>query len=95
MDRLHSANSEELTLLLLGLTELDDWPWVQDVYLKFINDKNIWIASAAISGLGDLARIHRQIGKEHVVKALTDLASSRKELIGKIGDALDDIAIFT
>lgn len=94
-ERLNSSDGEELALLLLGLLELDDWEWVQDIYIKFINNKDIWVASAAIGGLGDLARIHGHIDKERVVKSLTNLANSREELRGKISDAVDDIDMFT
>lgn len=92
---MYSSEGEELTLLLLGLSELDDWEWVQDIYLNFVNDKDIWVASAAIGGLGDLARIHGHIDKKRVVKSLLNLANSREELRGKINDAVDDIDMFT
>ncbi|OOE77141.1 hypothetical protein [Salinivibrio sp. ML290] len=91
---LSSATGEELCLLLLALCELDDWEWAQDVYLRYIYDEDIWVASAAITGLGHLARVSGQLDKKTVLKNLSDLAKLKPKLEGKVYDTINDIQMF-
>jgi len=92
--KLRVAQGEELCLLLLSLSEADDWKWAQETYLGYINNEDKWVASSAITGLGHLARIAGKIEKEKVINALNKVAESRKDLEGKIGDAMSDINMF-
>ena len=52
------------------------------LYLKYVNDEDRWIASAAITGLGHLARTSGQLDKDLVIATLTDL-KVRMDLKGK------------
>ncbi|MBQ4880115.1 hypothetical protein J8M21_23160 [Pseudoalteromonas luteoviolacea] len=92
--QLNLVTGEELCLLLLGLCEQENWEWAQSVYLKYIYDDDHWVASAAITGLGHLARISGQLDKETVVKSLTDLIEVKPSLEGKVHDTLNDIEMF-
>lgn len=92
--KLQIAEGEELCLLLLSLSELDDWQWVQEKYLLYIAHRDKWVASAAITGLGDMVRIAGNIEKDRVVNLLIDVAKSRQDLEGKIHDAISDINMF-
>lgn len=91
---LKTEDRNQLCKVLLGLSEIDDWEWVQEKYLSFLNNDDVWVSSAAIAGLGDLARINGQIDKARVKSELHSLRISRPELEGKIGDALSDIDIY-
>ena len=92
--KLNSSSGEELCLLLLSLSELDDWLWVQNTYLTFIGHNDKWVASAAITGLGHLARNCGNLEKEKVLTILKNTLTKRPELQGKIEDAISDIDIF-
>ncbi|MDK1288395.1 hypothetical protein [Pseudoalteromonas umbrosa] len=92
--QLNLAKGEELCLLLLGLCELEDWKWVQNIYLKYIYDDDHWVATAAITGLGHLARISGQLDKKTVVQSLTALIEIKPALEGKVRNTISDIEMF-
>ena len=92
--KLNVVKGEALCSLLLAISELDDVEWVENVYLEYIHDDDQWVSSAAITGLGHLARISGQLNKNLVIKTLTDLAKVKSELKGKISDAISDIEGF-
>lgn len=92
--QLKTLQGEELCLFLLSLSEVDNWKLAQDIYLKYINNEDKWIASAAITGLGHVARISKMLEKEMVVQTLKKTLAKRPELEGKINDTLNDILIF-
>ena len=91
---LKSAKGEDLCRLLLSLSELPDWEWVQEIYLKYINHDDRWVASAAITGLGHLARNAGKLDKSTVVDCLKEVAEANAGLEGKVQDALSDIDVF-
>lgn len=92
--RLCRADSDELCRLLIAISEIEDWQWVQGIYLKYLYSDDIWGASAAIKGLGDLVRISGCIDKRLVTEALSNLSHNNLFLQGKIEDALSDIEVF-
>ncbi len=92
--KLKNAQGEELCYLLLSMCELEDWKWVQDIYLQFVRDKNHWVAAAAITALGHLARIAGKLEKDRVIDILKDISNTRQELKGKAKDAISDINMF-
>lgn len=91
--KLDDTEGEELCLVLLSLYEIEDWQWVQDIYLKYINDKDNWVASAAITGLGHLARVSGKITKGKVI-ALENARQNNPDLNGKIADAISDLNMY-
>jgi len=82
-------------LPLLGICGLvDDWAWVQETYLGFIEHENVWVAGAAINGLGHLARIARRLDKARVLAVLRALPTDDPFVNGKVADAIADIEHF-
>lgn len=91
---LQSGNDEISTRALLAITFNDnDWKWVQDLCLDLINHPNNTISFLAVTCLGHLARIHKQIEKDKVVNVLQSKTKD-KELTGRIEDAINDIEMF-
>ena len=88
------ADRDELCRLLLSICRLEDSKWIQNVYLKYISDEDKWVASAAITGLGHLARISGELEKDKVISALEDILKNKPELEGKINDTINDINVF-
>ena len=54
--KLNVVKGEALYSWFLAISELDDVEWVETVYLEYIHDDDQWVASAAITGLGHLAK---------------------------------------
>ncbi|WP_299371603.1 hypothetical protein [uncultured Kiloniella sp.] len=94
LSQLDKVKGRELCLLLLSLSELDDWRWAQEKYLEFINDEDEWVAKAAINGLGYIARISRNLDKDKVVKKLQGLVQIRPKMRSTVEDAINDIEMF-
>ena len=92
--KLELAKGEDLCLLLLAMSELENWRWVQEKYLTYLTHEDKWVASAAITGLGHLARLSGNLDKDKVISSLKKLESERPELIGKIEDSISDIEVF-
>lgn len=91
---LETAQGEQLCMLLPGLSEINDWIWAQEQYLRFLRHSDKWVSSAAINGLGHLARLNGTLDKKRVVQELTGLKKDRPDLEGKIADVLSDIDMF-
>lgn len=90
-----STQTEEIVHALLGVAQSDsDYQEIQNLLLQYIDHSDKWVAGAAISGLGDLARIQRKIDLSLVKEKLSTLQKSRPELEGKISDALSDFEVF-
>lgn len=92
--KLTSSTIDEQISILIGLAELNEVERIQAIYLNYLDHENDWIASAAILGLGHLARIHRNIDKNIVINELRTTGNKRPLLQGTIQDALDDINQF-
>ena len=75
--KLEVLEGKSCVLLLLALSDLDDVEWVQSIYLKYVNDEDRWIASAAITGLGHLARTSGQLDKDLVIATLIRFKKSK------------------
>lgn len=95
LDNISNISRDEIVQLLLGLYEIEDKQWVQDLYLKFIINDDFWVSSAAITGLGHLARVNGLPDKSKVVCALNNLCREKSELELKIVDAISDIDTFS
>ncbi|WP_159076082.1 hypothetical protein [Microvirgula aerodenitrificans] len=89
-----SAQPEIICQALVSLAFYEqDWKWVQDKCLFFIQEKNPSVRRVAATCLGHVARIHGRLEKDKVVKKLR-LHMSDHESIGSIEGALDDIEMF-
>lgn len=92
---LQGVDPEKTVLALLSLAHYDlDWQWVQERCLNSLGSSLPDVRMAAITCLGHLARIHRQIDRDRVLPALNHLRSN-PDLVGKIDDAIEDIELFT
>lgn len=75
-----------------GVNGIDDWNWIQDVCISLIYHSNFWISKTAITSLGDIARMHKEIEKEKVLKALESI--SKPKLSEVVSMVKEDIEIF-
>ena len=79
---------------ILRLTYFDgDWRWVQDKCLALLKQDNNLVKGCAITCLGHLARIHKQIDIQKVMPILEDLLED-EFLASRVEDSLDDINLF-
>lgn len=92
--KLKTVQGEDLCLLLLSMCELEDWKWVQDIYIRYLNSNDQWVLGAAITALGHLARIAGKIEKNKVIEALNKISSTNPMIKGKIDNAINDINMF-
>ncbi|WP_052598408.1 hypothetical protein [Aureispira sp. CCB-QB1] len=90
---LSSKDDNQIIEGLISIIDLNEnWKWKQDQILRFIHHHNFWIAKNAITGLGDLARIHGTLEKLKVTNELTLI--NNPELKGIIDATVDDFNIF-
>jgi len=93
VERLLVSSKDNRIKALIGMINgIDDWKWVQDKILKFIHDDDFWVAKNAITGLGDIARIHGKLEKDMVYKELSKLQN--EQLFAVRDEAIDDIKMF-
>ncbi len=85
---------QKVHALVGSVNAIEDHAWLQELCLSYVNHKDKWIAGAAINGLGDIARIFGQLDLKLVLDKLNTTKSERKDLAGKIEDAIDDIKTF-
>ena len=89
-----STDSQIICETLVAVTlHSDNWRRVQDKCLSLLENENSQISGVAATCLGHIARIHRQLDKKRVIKALKDKLNN-KEISGQVEDALDDIQMF-
>lgn len=86
------VNKVAHTLVAVAFFE-QDWKWVQNKCLLFLDNVNSDIRGVAATCLGHIARVHRVLEKDKVIQALsrhlTDIA-----IKGQVQDAIDDINQF-
>lgn len=78
-------------LLSVALHEADR-TWAEALCLRALGDSRAGVVAAAVTSLGHIARLHRQVGPE-VISALQRMRDNR-DLAGLVEDTLDDIVIF-
>jgi len=84
----------EIAHALLCITwHIDDWQWVQDRCLHFLDSLVPNVRNTAIMCLGHLARIHGKLNKRDVIAELAKLQSD-PEYAGRAEDAMDDIEMY-
>ena len=92
--KLSTSRIEDIPLLLAGISQIDDYKWVQDTFLKYLCHDDFWVAKSAINGFSDLARIHGQLDLEKVTASLKELAIKKPSLSGYVEETLEDLKIF-
>ena len=90
---LKSSNELDIPKILVGsINGVDDWEWLQNLCLKYVNHPDFWVSTTAISGLSDIARIHGFLEKEKVLKKISSLKNPKLKEV--IVNTIDDISIF-
>lgn len=90
---LKTNKSEKIISAIIGaINGVEDWKWLQDLCLKYIDHSDYWVSKTAISGLGDISRIYKSLEKEKVVERLKMISNSK--LLGIVDSTLDDISLF-
>lgn len=90
---LESSDEDVRSSAIVGMVNgISDLSWVQEKLLHLVNDPSFWVAKNAITGLADLARIHRDIDVKRVKEIFKHL--DREDLQGVIKSTLDDFEIF-
>jgi hypothetical protein len=89
----HSVK-DKVKAIVGAINIIYDQVWLQEMCLKNIDHEDELIASAAISGLGDIARIFQKLDFDLVVGKLSELKLKREELAAKIDEAMNDIKAF-
>ena len=80
--------------LLSALSDIEDWRWLQELYLRYAIDQNDSIAGLSITCIGHIARIHQNIDLPRVHKVFQHISETRPNLRGRIEDSLYDISAF-
>lgn len=89
--QLESGNEQAIIEALLSAACHDlDWRWVQNVCLRLLDHPIKWVRWNAVTGLGHLARIHRQLDTDIVVPRLLTLKAD-EEIAPNVEDVLEDI----
>lgn len=94
LDAVHGGNAEAIAEALLGVTTVDpDWRWVQNQCLALLRHESADVRAIAITCLGHLARIHRQLDAAKVIAELQNHQND-EQIAGRVRDALDDLALY-
>ena len=89
---LHTCSAEETASCLIRVALHDpDQQWAERLLLRAIRDERVEVRAAAVTGLGHLARIHRNISNA-AFESLQQLRDS--PLSGLVEDALEEIVAF-
>ncbi|WP_370336919.1 hypothetical protein [Parvularcula marina] len=92
--RLAAADLEDLPLLLVSLPDMDEADWVEATCHAYLDHDDPWVANAAATALGHLARIHGRLDTEKTVAGIEAAKTRHPEMAGRMDDALSDIAFF-
>ena len=93
-DAFESQKTEAICYALVAVAFYEqDWKWVQDKCLYFLQSNNPTVSGLAATCLGHVARIHRQLERRKVIDALRSLPED-SQIAGRVEDALDDIKMW-
>lgn len=82
-------------VIIASIAHIDDFNWLENLCLKYINYDSFWVQKNCINGLGDIARIYRKLNDlDNLYKILSRLEKEKPELIGEIKNLKEDIDIF-
>jgi hypothetical protein len=94
VEQLGSADSVARMDALLSLALYDpDGEFAQDRCLALLHDSDRDVVATAILGLAHIARLHGSLDLERVLPELQRLRAE-PALLGRVEDAMDDIAVF-
>lgn len=88
-----SGNPELMIQGIIGsINGINDAKWLQSICLNLVYHPNFWVAKTAISGLGDIARIHNWLERDKVFDKLSKIKEPK--LMGVIEVLEDDLNIY-
>jgi len=91
---LTGGSAEAIQIALLSAALYDpDGKWSETLCVKYLDDPDLSVKAAAITGLGHVARIHGTLDLNVVLPKL-ELAEKEPTLAGRVSDVRDDITIF-
>jgi len=92
LERLLASGNEKAIIeaLLCAALYDPDWKWVQATCLRFLDHPEKWVRWNAATGLGHIARIHRQLDTDIVLPRLMALKAD-PSISSNVEDALADI----
>ena len=94
VDALASDSDERAAKAVIAVALHDrDWSWAEQQCLLALHDKRHDVRTAAVVGLGHIARIHGKSNLSIVIPALEALRS-HQALRGAVEDAIEDILMF-
>ena len=94
LDAFESDDPGRICRALVAISFHDeDWQWVQNVCLRYLESNNPEICSLAAVCLGHVARIHGKIDKGLVLASIRSKMGNEK-IKGILEDACDDIDAF-
>lgn len=94
LDAFASLDPEKICRALVSVAFYDDdWRWVQDQCLHYLESENEYVACLAATCLGHVARIHGKIDRDRVIPVLHSKVNDSR-VSGCISDALEDIGMF-
>lgn len=89
-----SGDLKEICVTLVSLALNDaDWKWVQQKCINHSNDPAPEVRGTAVTCLGHLARLHRELDVDVVAPIIQRLMHD-PEVAGRAEDAWDDILVY-
>ena len=91
---INQGNTEDICNALIWIVfNENDWKWCQDLCLTLLRNNNSEISGLAATCFGHIARIHRELDKNLVVKELKSNLLN-PNITGQVQDALDDVEMY-
>jgi hypothetical protein len=91
---LRSGDPQGIQDALLSAAYYDpEWPWVQAQCLAFSHHVDASVRRISVTCLGHVARIHRQLDLEPVLKRLSEMKADAA-VSAAVQDSIDDIKLF-
>lgn len=89
-----SGSATEICRALIRVVYHDpDWRWLQEKCIQFSKHHDSKVAGLAVTCFGHIARIHRELDVDRVMRILNELRNN-PEIAGRVSDALDDINLY-
>ena len=92
--QLATSDIEALPQVVAALYLVDDSQWVIDQLHNLLEHPDKWVAGTAIMGFADLARVGVSLDTVTLEPLLLQLGQQRRELMGRVSSALEDIELF-
>ncbi|MBN8858972.1 MAG: hypothetical protein J0H29_11325 [Sphingobacteriales bacterium] len=93
-ENLETDDIEKITTTLVSIAFYEnDWEWVQNICLEYLQHPNENISGLAATCLGHIARIHGKMDKKKVIAKLNKRLNDF-QIGGRVEDAINDIEMY-